>query len=411
MTAAIVIECEFGTYSWQVVEGLYSCELRADPAITTPGVTVTSATGSHKPSKSHADVQGFHSREKKNINFMPRGLNDVFPNLIAIHIENAGMKEVHQSDLKQFPQLRKLVLWNNAITIIERDLFKFNPELQFVQLGNNKITQIHPMVFDHLNKLSELYLPSNLCIDARAHDRSAVENMISRVKQECRGDTIIIDDDLQTSKQFSSLKAELTDATSKVATLDAKLRTLQQSDNLQHNLINQQKTQEEEIKKLRADLNTVLSMANETNAKHESAMQKKGEEINRLKAENEVLEKSKVAVDGLKAEVEGLKVKMAASESDTHANVTAIVDLYKSIKTEFDIAIKAIDEKNTKIENNKLRLELMQSKLELKDEMFENLGRKVDEKIEDKFDEMMARFAIIDAQYEGLRAYLNISVV
>jgi hypothetical protein len=102
MTAAVVIECNFGTGGWWAIGNVYSCGLRADSSITSPGVTVTSANGNHEPSMSHADVQNFFSLGA-TINFMPRGLNDVFPNLVGIWINIAGMKEIHQSDLKQFP--------------------------------------------------------------------------------------------------------------------------------------------------------------------------------------------------------------------------------------------------------------------------------------------------------------------
>jgi Leucine-rich repeat (LRR) protein len=186
MTTAIVIECDFDTGSWSRV-GNYSCSLSADPSITSPGVTVTSANGNHKPSMSHADVQGFRSIGA-TINFMPRGLNDIFPNLIVITINNAGMKELHQSDLKHFPRLRVLSLYDNAITIVEQNLFKFNRELEYINFNSNKIRQIHPTVFDHLNKLSMLWLNFNVCVDHGTSGRSDVVNLISKVKQECRGD-------------------------------------------------------------------------------------------------------------------------------------------------------------------------------------------------------------------------------
>jgi hypothetical protein len=181
VTAAVVIECEFKTEYWHVVGIFYSCNLSVDPSITSPGVTVTSATGNHEFLKIHADVQGFRS-DDKTINFMPRGLNDVFPNLIGIAFNVAGMKEIHQSDLKQFPRLRFFSLWNNAITVVEQDLFKFNPELEYVHLNGNKITQIHPTVFDHLSKLVMLSLEPSMCVDASAYGQSAVENVISTVK-------------------------------------------------------------------------------------------------------------------------------------------------------------------------------------------------------------------------------------
>jgi hypothetical protein len=385
MTAAVNIECDFYMHGWFVVGSTYTCKLRVDPSITLAGVTVTSATGTQR--RSMSEVQGFYSNDK-TVNFMPRGLVDVFPNLIFVSITGAGMKELHQSDLKEFPRLKNLHLYNNAITIVEQGLFKFNTELEYIRLDYNKITQIHPTVFDHLCKLNYLYLWKNECINADADDRSAVLNLISRVKQEC-------------GEQSKNVQ-------------NAKLTTVKP------NVENLQKTQEDEIKQLREDLNAVLSMAKEMNAKHECAlltMQKQGEEINTLKAENEVLKEAK-------AEVEDLKVKVAASESDRksfcneltalvaqetgtrEANITAVVDLYKSIKAQHDTAVKAIDEKNTKIENNKLRLELMQSKLELKDEKFENLGRKVDGQGE-KIDECASQLVVFEAAFRKFISSLD----
>jgi hypothetical protein len=357
MTTAVIIECGFKMGMFYVVGNVYTCFLYSDPSIASPGVTVTSATGNHKRSMSHANVQAFHSYGN-TINFMPRGLNDVFPNLIGIHITDVGMKELHQSDLKDFPRLKHLNLFDNDITTIEQDLFKFNPELEFIHLGYNKITQIHPTVFDHLNKLIELRLQSNVCIDTQALNQLATVSLISRVKQECLGDFNIVEDDQQASTQSSSLKAELNEATSK------------------------QKTQEDEIEKLREDLNAVLSMAKETNAKHESAllaMQKQGEEINALKAQTD----KKVAemarkVAALEAENEVLKAKegccneltaLVVKETNTHeANVTAIIDLL----------------------NGK----------------FVNLGRKVDGQGE-RIDECASQLVVFEAAFKNFISSLN----
>jgi hypothetical protein len=196
MTAAVVIECDFNTEDWWPIGNVYTCDLHSDPSITSPGITVTSANGNHEPLMSHADVQAFCSYGN-TINFIPRGLNEVFPKLIAIWISNAGIKELHQSDLKQFPRLRFFSLYINAITVVEQDLFKFNPELEYIELGHNEITQIHPTVFDHLSKLRYLCLESNVCINAYAENRSTVVNLISRVKQECLGDFNIVEEELR----------------------------------------------------------------------------------------------------------------------------------------------------------------------------------------------------------------------
>jgi hypothetical protein len=128
-----------------------------------PNVTITAATGRYEPSKSHADVTGFASM--KTFHYSPR-LNEVFPNLISIFIAY-GMNELHQSNLKQYPRL------------------KHNPDLEVIELERNKISRIHPTVFNHLEKLRILVLDDNVCINDSAYDRSAVIDLISRVKEAC----------------------------------------------------------------------------------------------------------------------------------------------------------------------------------------------------------------------------------
>jgi hypothetical protein len=201
MTAAVDIECKFEMSSWPVVGEVYTCTLQKDPLITSPNVTIAAATESHQLSMSHADVTGFYSYGK-TIKFMPRGLKNVFPNLIAVWIARAGMKELHQSDLKQFPGLKSLELSLNNIATLEEDLFKHNPELENINLSSNEITQIHPSVFDHLSRLSRLHLNSNVCIDAFAYgnNQKAALSLISRVKQECLGDIKIFEEAPQTEK-------------------------------------------------------------------------------------------------------------------------------------------------------------------------------------------------------------------
>jgi hypothetical protein len=56
----------------------------------------------------------------------------------------------------------------------------------------------------------------NMCIHVNAENRSAVVNLIANVKQECLGEFNKVEEEPQASKQFSSLKEELTETTSKV---------------------------------------------------------------------------------------------------------------------------------------------------------------------------------------------------
>jgi hypothetical protein len=177
--ASIVIECKYTIWTNK------QCNLIKDPNITERDTVVTIATGNDENSMNHANVTVFFSRNDYTINYMPRGLNDLFPNLVTIWIQNCHLKEIRQTDLQPFRKLRKLYLNKNDIETIERDLFKYNPKMQRIGLSDNKITRVDPNVFDHLNELRRLGMYGNKCADGYANNRTQILKFISKVTEQC----------------------------------------------------------------------------------------------------------------------------------------------------------------------------------------------------------------------------------
>jgi hypothetical protein len=188
LTSAVVINCTFRMDSWSI-GSVYQCALTSDPQITSPAVTITSATGNHtNSSMTHASVKSFYTNsQSQTINYFPSGLSDFFPNLEAIFIYNGRLIEVHQSDLRTFTTLRLLSLWQNNITFLEKDLFKYNTELEWIEIHDNKITSIYPTVFDRLEKLTGLHVFGNECVTAGSvgGNREKVLALIEDVKKQC----------------------------------------------------------------------------------------------------------------------------------------------------------------------------------------------------------------------------------
>jgi hypothetical protein len=189
LTSAVVINCDFGTENYYPFGDVYQCDLDSDPQITSPAVTITSATGNHiNASMTLASVKGFLSAEIiHTLNYFPRGLSDVFPNLEAIFIINGRLIEIHQSDLRPFATLRLLILYQNDIRTLEKDLFKYNTELEWIYVHDNKITSVYPTVFDRLEKLTGLFVSGNKCVTAGSvsANREEVLALIEDVKRQC----------------------------------------------------------------------------------------------------------------------------------------------------------------------------------------------------------------------------------
>ncbi|XP_070508739.1 putative leucine-rich repeat-containing protein DDB_G0290503 [Chironomus tepperi] len=198
LSTSTTIECEYKTGDWFILQNVCYCAVIKNPNITTQeAAMVTSITGSHQSGNSNADVVGFVV-QFETLNYFPRGLETYFKNLKGVEIYKCNLKEIHQEDLKPFSNLVELRLQKNSIEILEEGLFDFNPDLEFIAFYGNKIVHIEPNIFDHLSKLSSLWLSLNSCINKYAENStSGVKDVIKLAQVQC------------TNSEFSSFKEQL----------------------------------------------------------------------------------------------------------------------------------------------------------------------------------------------------------
>jgi len=185
-STANVIECKFEELTYLILDTIYRCNINADPNITTQESALqTMVEASHSDQKTNNDVSGIFSRDK-TVHFFPQDLDNYFPNLKAIWIENCGLKEITQSDLKSFPHLVNCYMPKNSLIMIDEGLFDFNPKLEFVGFGDNDIVHIHPNVFDNLSKLRYFWFNNVPCINKSIDDsRADVLTVLKEVKLKC----------------------------------------------------------------------------------------------------------------------------------------------------------------------------------------------------------------------------------
>jgi hypothetical protein len=182
-TNSLNVDCNYKDHDYLEFKNTYICYVHKNFKLTSKESTrITSASGSHKSGHNNDNVLSFHAVDL-TINYFPIGLESIFKNLKVIVIERTYLKEVHQSDLKPFPQLEFLCLAGNDIKTLEEDLFEFNPNLNLVMFYTCKITHIDPNVFDHLDKMTYLLLESNPCITIEArNDRSKVLEIVKKIQ-------------------------------------------------------------------------------------------------------------------------------------------------------------------------------------------------------------------------------------
>lgn len=144
------------------------------------------------------------------VNYFPKNLENIFPNLIAVAFQTTELKEIHQEDVKPFgQQLEYFQVHNCYITIIEKDLFKFNPNLKAILIDRNRIKYVEGNAFDHLNQLVSLFMERNECINENSKEnRQLTLQVISTVKGECYSNYKLLNNKQDNDNEDVSMEIE-----------------------------------------------------------------------------------------------------------------------------------------------------------------------------------------------------------
>ncbi|KAL7013486.1 hypothetical protein ACKWTF_015422 [Chironomus riparius] len=200
------IECNYkDSNNYHVLKNIYSCTVNNDPNILTrDSAQINSINGEHMSSKSFNDVISFDVRSK-TIQVFPRGLQTYFKYLKVIYMEKCGLKEIHQAELKPFPDLIYFFLNSNSIEVIEEGLFDNNPNLEAIGFWESKIVHIDAKVFDILTKLRFFWLSGTPCVKKDVwNSKENVQGALTWVRNQCTSA-----DFLAMKNQLYSLEAEL----------------------------------------------------------------------------------------------------------------------------------------------------------------------------------------------------------
>ena len=133
-----------------------------------------------KPDKEIKAIHGIHLNGFTNdsvrivdfnlsvLNFVPKGLIKIFPNLLCLKIVNCGLKEICGEDLAEFENLERLDISSNQLTTVPKNLFVNTPKLKWISLDNNKIEHISSELFQPIihNKIQHISFLGNTYNDA-----------------------------------------------------------------------------------------------------------------------------------------------------------------------------------------------------------------------------------------------------
>ncbi|XP_070501794.1 putative leucine-rich repeat-containing protein DDB_G0290503 [Chironomus tepperi] len=180
------IKCNYGHFNYHIVGVNYRCEINNNPnIISKESAQISSVSGAHEGSKTNDDVIIIYA-VSKTIEVFPLGFEKIFKNIKVIYFETCQLKEIHQSDLKEFPNLVYFYLYYNQIEVIENGLFDYNPNLEAVGFQEPSIIYIDPNVFDNLTKLRYFWFSPVPCVAQNILDsKEKVQSVIKVVKSKC----------------------------------------------------------------------------------------------------------------------------------------------------------------------------------------------------------------------------------
>jgi hypothetical protein len=151
--------------------------------------TLKAATGQHMSGKTDSDVTRLNL-ENQVLHYIPAGLENIFPNLIAIRIASCHLKTISASNLSPFPNLVDINLPFNDIESLPADLFSVaGSKIQYVYFGGNKITYTGIDVLKGLSSpvFYEINFGGNPCVDlvVAQDDTAGLNNLQTLLNTNC----------------------------------------------------------------------------------------------------------------------------------------------------------------------------------------------------------------------------------
>lgn len=147
-------------------EILYTCSVTSAEIIQ-PITAVESFNGLHTLGYTNNEVQCLKFYNNA-VNYFPRGLPAIFPNLIYLNIGMCGLKEIRREDLIGLEKLKCLILSGNSLTTLPDNLLVGMKSLEIVDFSCNQIEFMSPKIFmaNDLGLLKRVNLLENKFINA-----------------------------------------------------------------------------------------------------------------------------------------------------------------------------------------------------------------------------------------------------
>lgn len=152
-TVEIDLDCRFE------LKGDYICHAE-NVEIESRNVRIASVKGDHASNESDKTVNSLKVTNQI-LEFMPRNLEQLLPNLKKISIENSAMKEIDKKSFEAFKDITELTIMKNNLKVLDDDMFENLTQLEVLNLSSNFIANLTSKAFEKLAHLKTIDLSHN----------------------------------------------------------------------------------------------------------------------------------------------------------------------------------------------------------------------------------------------------------
>jgi hypothetical protein len=182
---AFTVHCSFGTVAFPNMPLLYDCRVVSIIGLSDSNY-LTGYTGNHLDGRSTDDVQSIlFEYFNLTLTFIPQGIQNVFPNIIAIEMRGHPITTLTGNELYDYKNLQRLDITQSQLTHIPGNFFATNLSLRNVQLRNSRIQHVGANLLDHLTRLELISFWNNVCISEIAITPEAIIQIKENLRKLC----------------------------------------------------------------------------------------------------------------------------------------------------------------------------------------------------------------------------------
>lgn len=167
------VSCEYEVKNCRFYSDKYTCVV-SNLTISEPNTRIFKVHGVHLQGKGDNDVEALVISSCE-MEFLPRGLHRIFPNLQALFLRYTKIHKIVREDLKCLKKLTGFRVVYGELASLPNDLFLDLPNLKYISFYHNEINKLssqlfttemrdnlHFVSFDGNNSISSRFDPNNI---------------------------------------------------------------------------------------------------------------------------------------------------------------------------------------------------------------------------------------------------------